>query len=213
MRTSIALAASSALAFLACGPKPAAQDPSTAKPDQAASDILGTPVTEKLAEGSLPDNLYFNVEVEGFGLVVVKLFTEDAPKNVTNVANLGISGFYDGLTFHRIIEGFVVQGGDPEGTGNGGPGYDVAAEIGRLHDKGCMAMARESDDVNPDRLSSGSQFYFCLEPLAKLDGKYTVIGQIVEGLDVMEAMGKVPTDQDDKPLEDVIMKKVTVTTD
>lgn len=181
--------------------------------DQTGSVEDGyTAVTEKLSADSLPENLYMKVEVDGFGTIFIELYTQDAPLNVTNVANLAIEGFYDGLTFHRIIEGFVVQGGDPEGTGAGGLGYTVPAEIGRLHQKGCVAMARESDEDNPERASSSCQFYFCLEPLEKLDGKYTVIGQITEGLDVMEQMGQVETGENDRPTHMMTMGKVTVWT-
>ncbi len=184
-----------------------------AQPETPAPAAAGyTTVTEKLSAESLPENLYMRVEVADFGTILVEFYPEDAPLNVANVANLAIEGFYDGLTFHRIIEGFVVQGGDPEGTGAGGLDYTVPAEIGRLHEKGCVAMARESDDVNPDRESSSCQFYFCLEPLAKLDGKYTVIGQIIEGIDVMEKMGQVETNEDDRPLSMMTMDKVTVLT-
>jgi cyclophilin family peptidyl-prolyl cis-trans isomerase len=148
--------------------------------------------------------------VEEFGTIIVQFYPADAPKNVTNVANLAIEGFYDGLTFHRVVPGFVVQGGDPEGTGAGGTGYTVKPEIGRKHVKGCMAMARKPDQVNPFKESSGCQFYFCLEKLEKLDGGYTVIGEIIEGLDVMTAMGEVQTGKKDKPKKMIVMKKVTV---
>jgi len=180
------------------------------KPEQPAGGY--TAVTEKLSEDALPASLFMSFDVEGFGVIVVEMYVKDAPKNVTNVANLAIGGFYDGLTFHRVVPGFVVQGGDPEGTGEGGPGYDVEAEIGRLHEKGCMAMAREPDEVNPTKMSSGSQFYFCLDALTKLDGNYTVIGRIVEGLDVMEKLGAVETGDDERPRTMLVMKKVSVLT-
>jgi cyclophilin family peptidyl-prolyl cis-trans isomerase len=209
---------------LACGPKPPPQEPQPAsvqtpapKPLTATLDPAAvaerTVVTEKLGADALPANLYFNLQVEGFGLIVVKLYTKDAPENVANVANLAIEGFYDGLTFHRIIEGFVAQGGDPDGNGAGGLGYTVPAEIVQYHDKGCMAMARKPDDVNPKKENSSCQFYFCLENIHKLDYNYTVIGKIVTGLDVMEAIGAVDTDEKDMPLETVLMQKAWITTD
>lgn len=199
--------------LLGCGGGQARTETPAPADDPGESAMAGyTAVTEKLSADSLPENLYMKVEVDGFGTIFIELFTQDAPLNVTNVANLGIEGFYDGLTFHRIIEGFVVQGGDPDGTGAGGLDYTVPAEIGRLHQKGCVAMARESDEDNPERASSSCQFYFCLEPLEKLDGKYTVIGQIIEGLDVMEKMGQVETGENDRPTQMMIMDKVTVWT-
>lgn len=167
-------------------------------------------VTEKVSEDALPGNLYLKVEVEDYGTILAELYPQDAPKNVTNIANLAIEGFYDGLTFHRIVSGFVVQGGDPKGTGGGGTGYTVEAEISRKHEKGCVAMARKPDQVNPKKESSGCQFYFCLEALPQLDGEYTVIGKIIEGLDVMEEIGKAKTGKKDKPKKMIVMEKVTV---
>ncbi|MFO7675490.1 MAG: peptidylprolyl isomerase [bacterium] len=161
----------------------------------------------------LPRDLYLNLDVQDFGRMKVKFHTDDAPVNSANVANLAIKGFYDGLTFHRIIPGFVVQGGDPSGDGTGGPGYDVPAEIKHKHLKGSLAMARTGDQVNPQRRSSGSQFYLCLEPLTQLDGAYTVIGDLVEGLDVLQRIGQVETDAADRPVKPVVMKSVTVTTE
>jgi peptidyl-prolyl cis-trans isomerase B (cyclophilin B) len=169
-------------------------------------------ITEKLTEQTLPDNLTLNFDIKDFGKIEAELFVADAPKSSLNIANLAIGGFYKGLTFHRLVPGFVIQGGDPDGTGGGGPGYTVPAEINRKHAKGCLAMARKPDQVNPKKESSGSQFYFCLEALPQLDGEYTVIGQITEGMDVLEKMGAVKTGKKDKPLTPVVMEKVTVTT-
>jgi cyclophilin family peptidyl-prolyl cis-trans isomerase len=122
------------------------------------------------------------------GDIVVQLDAEAAPQTVNNFAFLAREGFYDGLTFHRVEPGFVIQGGDPNGDGSGGPGYTIPAEIGLIHTKGAIAMARKSDAVNPDRASSGSQFYIALEALPQLDGAYTVFGQVVEGMDVVESI-------------------------
>jgi len=140
----------------------------------------------------------------------IQFYTKDAPLNVTNVANLGIKGFYNGLTFHRLIPGFMIQGGDPSGNGTGGPGYTIPAEIKRRHEKGSMAMARTGDQVNPERRSSGSQFYICFKPTPQLDGQYTVIGQLVQGMDVLEKLEKVQTGAMDKPVKPVVMEQVTV---
>lgn len=130
---------------------------------------------------------YATVETER-GSFVIELYPEVAAKTVENFETLVRKGFYDGLTFHRIVPDFVVQGGDPDGTGMGGPGYDVPAEIEakERHLKGTAAMARKSDEVNPERRSSGSQFYICLEPQPALDGKYTIFGGVVEGMNVVE---------------------------
>lgn len=120
------------------------------------------------------------------GDIVVTLDAQAAPQTVNNLVYLARQGFYDGLTFHRVETGStfnLIQGGDPLGKGTGGPGYTVPAEIGLPHDVGAMAMARMSDQVNPERASSGSQFYICLVPIHQLDGDYTVFGYVTGGLD------------------------------
>ncbi len=122
------------------------------------------------------------------GEIVVELYAAEAPKTVANFEKLSKNGFYNKLTFHRVEPGFVVQGGDPAGNGTGGPGYDLPAEISptEKHLRGTLAMARRGDQVNPERKSSGSQFYICLEPAPFLDGQYTVFGGVVEGMNVVD---------------------------
>lgn len=118
------------------------------------------------------------------GDIVVKLFPDDAPMHVAAFLKLVKAGFYDGLTFHRVEPGFVVQGGDPSGNGTGGPGYTLAAEFNEHpHQRGTLAMARSS---NPD--SAGSQFYLCLADARFLDGQYTVFGAMTEGFDALDAV-------------------------
>ncbi|MCX5977864.1 MAG: peptidylprolyl isomerase [Coprothermobacterota bacterium] len=115
------------------------------------------------------------------GIIKFVAYPDVAPNTVKNFVTLAQKGFYDGLTWHRVVEGFVIQGGDPNGNGSGGPGYSIKAEFGsRKHLDGTVAMARSSD---PD--SAGSQFYICLADQPGLDGKYTVFGQVTEGLDVV----------------------------
>jgi cyclophilin family peptidyl-prolyl cis-trans isomerase len=122
------------------------------------------------------------------GPIVIELHPEDAPQTVANFTKLVKQGFYDSLTFHRVVPGFVIQGGDPNSRdanpfddGQGGPGYTLPAEIKAKHVKGAVAMARKPDAVNPERASSGSQFYIALNELTQLDGAYTVFGQVVSG--------------------------------
>jgi len=116
------------------------------------------------------------------GRIVAELFPEVAPKTVANFIKLAEQGFYNGLTWHRVVPGFVIQGGDPLGNGTGGPGYTIPAEFNsKKHLKGTVAMARAAD---PN--SAGSQFYITLAPQPQLDGQYTVFGQTVEGLDVID---------------------------
>ena len=134
-----------------------------------------------------PTKSYQATIVTAKGNIVINLAAKDAPQTVNNFVYLARQGFYDNLTFHRVEHqsGFeLIQGGDPLGQGSGGPGYTIPAEIGLPHDQGAIAMARLSDSVNPERASSGSQFYICLVPIHQLDGAYTVFGYVAEGLDV-----------------------------
>lgn len=121
------------------------------------------------------------------GAIVVELYPKEAPLSVTNFINLAKGGFYNGLAFHRVEPGFVIQGGDPEGTGRGGPGYTIPAEISplRKHVEGALAAARLPDQVNPNREGSGSQFYITLVPTPFLDNQYTVFGKVKTGMDVV----------------------------
>ena len=134
------------------------------------------------------------------GDIVVQLDASAAPQTVNNFVFLSRQGFYDGLVFHRVEPGFVIQGGDPTGTGGGGPGYTVPAEIQLPHVEGAIAMARRADQVNPTRASSGSQFYITLAPTSFLDGAYTAFGRVVEGMDVVQSIA----------IGDVI-EKITIT--
>ena len=116
------------------------------------------------------------------GEIAIEFFPEDAPKTVENFVTLAKKGFYDGVTFHRVIPGFMAQGGDPKGTGAGGPGYTIKAEFNKQkHVRGAVAMAR-TDDPN----SAGSQFYICFQPQPHLDGQYTVFGKVTSGMEVVD---------------------------
>jgi peptidyl-prolyl cis-trans isomerase B (cyclophilin B) len=132
------------------------------------------------------------------GDMTVELWDDVAPGHVANFLKLAGSNFYDGLIFHRIIRGFVIQGGCPQGTGTGGPGWKVKAEFNkRPHVPGTLSMARSSD---PD--SAGSQFFVCLtrEKCQHLDNQYTGFGQVVEGMDVVKKLGALPTGSGDRPV-------------
>lgn len=145
-----------------------------------------------------------------FGEVKIALRPDVAPETVANFVKLADQGFYDGLNFHRIVPGFVVQGGDPLGDGTGGPGYTLPAEINLTHTRGAIAMARLGDQVNPERRSSGSQFYIALQELPSLDGQYTVFGQVVEGMEVVDQIASVQTDAQDRPTQPVIIEDAEV---
>jgi cyclophilin family peptidyl-prolyl cis-trans isomerase len=131
----------------------------------------------------------------GKGDIVAELYPKDAPQTVNNFVFLARDGFFNGLTFHRVEPGFVIQGGDPLGTGTGGPGYTIPAEIKGKHTKGALAMARRPDNVNPKRDSSGSQFYITLEATPFLDGQYTAFGQVTQGMDVVQKVARGDTIQ------------------
>src|SRR3954469_4068449 len=141
------------------------------------------------------------------GPIVFELFDEDAPKTVANFKKLAGDGFYDGLVFHRIIRDFMIQGGCPQGTGTGGPGYTFEDEINdHKIVRGALAMANAGPDTN------GSQFFIVTTGEAPwLDGKHTVFGQITEGMEVVDAIEGKPTDARDKPVEDVRIESLTIT--
>lgn len=153
------------------------------------------------------------------GTVEFKLYNE-TPLHRDNFIRLAEEHYFDSLLFHRVIDGFVIQGGDPnskyakpgELLGDGEPDFRVPAEIrvdqGITCVKGSILAAREGDDVNPNRESCASQYCFMMRPCPHLDGAYTVFGEVTEGMDVLEAIQKVPTDDYDRPLEDIRMLKV-----
>ena len=141
-----------------------------------------------------------------------ELYPDIAPNTVNNFISLINSGFYNGLTFHRIIHGFMIQGGDPEGTGMGGPGYSIKGEFAAngvkndlKHTRGVLSMARAMD---PD--SAGSQFFIMHQDAPHLDGQYAAFGKVIEGMDVVDAIADQRTDYNDKPLAPQVMEKVTV---
>jgi peptidyl-prolyl cis-trans isomerase B (cyclophilin B) len=156
-----------------------------------------------------------NVILEtNYGTIEIKLYDDAAPVHSENFRKLVVQGFYDSLQFHRIIPGFVIQAGDPNtrtanklSYGEGGPGYTLPAEIGKPHLRGSVGMAREGDQVNPQRRSSGSQFYICLQNLPSLDGKYTVFGEVVKGMDVADSISLLQRDPRDVPLKPVYILK------
>jgi cyclophilin family peptidyl-prolyl cis-trans isomerase len=141
------------------------------------------------------------------GPITIELFDEDAPKTVSNFKELAGKGFYDGLIFHRVIRDFMIQGGCPEGTGTGGPGYQFEDEINdHKIVRGALAMANAGPNTN------GSQFFLVTTGEAPwLDGKHTVFGRVVEGLEVVDAIEGKPTDARDKPTEDVRIETLEIT--
>lgn len=141
------------------------------------------------------------------GAIEIELFDADAPKTVANFHKLAKDGFYDGLTFHRVIKDFMIQGGCPNGTGTGGPGYTFEDEFNQHKIvRGALAMANAGPNTN------GSQFFIVTIPAAEwLDGKHTVFGEVTSGLDVMDAIEAAPTDARDRPVEPMGIVSVTIT--
>jgi peptidyl-prolyl cis-trans isomerase A (cyclophilin A) len=141
------------------------------------------------------------------GTITAELFQERAPETAGNFLKLAQDGFYDGVVFHRVIDDFMIQGGDPDGTGRGGPGYTIDDEFHPelKHDApGILSMANAGPNTG------GSQFFITLAATPWLDGKHAVFGKVVEGMDVVEEIGKVETGRGDRPKEDVVMEAVTV---
>ena len=138
------------------------------------------------------------------GAIVVELFPEDAPKTVENFERLAREGFYDGVGFHRVIPDFMIQGGDPTGTGTGGPGYTFEDEINEHRvERGALAMANAGPNTN------GSQFFIVTADACPwLDGKHTVFGRVVEGMDVVDTISELPTGSGDRPREPVVIASV-----
>ena len=157
-------------------------------------------------------NPIVTIKMADGGVMKLELYPDIAPKTVENFVKLVQEKFYDGLIFHRVIKGFMIQGGDPEGTGMGGPGYSIPGEFSSngfennlKHTEGVISMARSMD---PD--SAGSQFFIMHKTSPHLDGSYAAFGKIIEGMDVVNKIATSKTDWDDRPLEDQIMESVTV---
>ena len=162
----------------------------------------------------MAQNPIVTFEMDDGGKMVAELYPEVAPNTVNNFISLVKSGFYNGLIFHRVIPGFMIQGGCPQGTGTGGPGYSIKGEFSAngvpndlKHSRGVLSMARA---MHPD--SAGSQFFIMVEPAPHLAGQYAAFGKVIEGLDVADAIVSADRNRMDKPYQDQRMKTVTVET-
>lgn len=154
------------------------------------------------------------IEMENGKTITIELYPEIAPNTVNNFISLVNNNFYDGLIFHRVISGFMIQGGCPQGTGMGGPGYGIKGEFASNgfennleHNRGVISMARAN---MPN--SAGSQFFIMHEDSPYLDGQYAAFGKVIDGIEVVDEIAAVSTDYSDRPYEDQVMKKVTVDT-
>lgn len=219
----ILLCSAAALAVVCCGGRKARKEAAAAA-EKARLDSIAQAemiLKQKQAEitmATLEDEPVFDI-VTNLGTIKVRLYSK-TPKHRANFEKLALSGYYDGLLFHRVINGFMIQGGDPftkdtsmvARYGQGGPDYTVPAEFvpEYRHKKGALAAARRGDAANPMRESSGSQFYLVQDEraCAQLDGQYTVYGETVEGLDVIDKIARVATDRRDMPLNPVRILRI-----
>ena len=199
-----------ALLFVGCGTSnDTSKDTSKTDKQETTSTVVEAPENLPIA----------TIEVEGYGTMVAELYPQYAPNTVNNFISLANSGFYDGLTFHRVIKSFVLQGGDPAGNGTGGPGYSIKGEFAEnnykqntlSHTAGVLSMARSRQAD-----SAGSQFFIVTEDSdgnkMSLDNKYAGFGKVIEGMDVVSKIAQVKTDSNDKPVEDVKIKSIKVDT-
>ncbi len=152
------------------------------------------------------------ITMENGDIIELELYPDIAPVSVSNFVYLAESGFYNGLIFHRVISGFMIQGGDPDGIGTGGPGYSIEGEFSAngvkndiSHERGVISMAR-SKNFN----SAGSQFFIMHNDADYLDGQYAAFGRVTEGIEVVDAIASLPTDPSDRPIEDVVIKSITI---
>ena len=159
-------------------------------------------------------NPIVTIEMENGDIMKAELYPEIAPNTVNNFISLVKKGFYDGVIFHRVINGFMIQGGDPDGTGMGGPGYEIKGEFSQngfkndlKHSEGVLSMART---MIPD--SAGSQFFIMHEAAPYLNGEYAAFGQVIEGMDVVNTIAEVRTDYSDRPMKEQKIKSITAET-
>ena len=180
--------------------------------NESSTEVKESKDDVSVENGDLP---IATIVVKGYGTIKAEIYPSKASNTVNNFISLANSGFYNGLTFHRIIDGFMIQGGDPEGNGTGGPGYSIAGEFSSngyeendlKHIDGVLSMARaRSND------SAGSQFFIMVGEFNNLDGQYAAFGKVLSGLDIVKNISKVATDNNDKPKEAGVIESITVDT-
>lgn len=200
-----------------CGNKPTAEQNGAADTTSTAQDSnkqASKNEKDDSKKTSSSKNPIVTIEMENGDSMEIELYPDKAPNTVNNFISLVNKGFYDGTIFHRVIPGFMIQGGDPQGNGIGGPGYSIKGEFSKngvendlKHTEGVISMAR-SQDPN----SAGSQFFIMVAEAPHLDGDYAAFGKVIKGMETAQAIVNVPKGPDDKPEKDQKMKKVTVNT-
>ena len=186
------------------------------KNDEQKNSGSGSTENNESSFNAETDNPVATITVKDFGTITVELYYDKAPNTVKNFIYLANKGFYDGLTFHRVIEGFMIQGGCPNGNGTGEPGYSIKGEFSSngfdtndlKHVRGTISMGRTMQSYD----SAGSQFFICQENYSYGDGDYAAFGMVTDGMDVVDSIASVDTDSSNKPVKDVIIESVTVDT-
>ncbi len=170
------------------------------------------PDAERKRPSALPRVVYATIEVEGFGTIELELYPKIAPQSVYNFCYLAKQGYYDGLTIHRVVSGFMIQGGSANGNGTGGPGYCIKGEFAKngfentlSHTRGVISMARKSSPMD----SASSQFFICHADCTFLDGSYAAFGKVTSGMDVVDAIAAVAV-SGETPIQTIIIKTITV---
>lgn len=183
--------------------------------------LAGCGNTATQEEPMSEQNPVATITMQNGGVIKVELYPDVAPNTVKNFIHLANSGFYDGVIFHRVIEGFMIQGGDPDGAGTGGPGYRIRGEFSNnrhendlSHQRGVISMARQGNPYVPASAynTAGSQFFIMHADNDFLDGDYAAFGKVVEGMDIVDAIASCATDASDRPLEEQAMESVRVET-
>ena len=206
IKVSIAIMLMIPALLIGCGNSSVSNDSNSKSITDESTEDNSTESTENLPIAT--------IEVEGYGIIKAELYPEIAPNTVNNFIYLANSGFYDNLTFHRVIKDFMIQGGDPNGNGTGGPGYSIEGEFtsngianSLKHTEGVLSMARAQD---PN--SAGSQFFIMTKAASHLDGEYASFGKVINGMDVGHEIENVKTGSNDKPKEDIVIKSINVDT-
>jgi len=181
----------------------------------AANETASADETAQNSDYARDDDPVATITMADGGVITVELYPAAAPNTVANFIELANSGYYDGLTFHRVISGFMIQGGDPDGDGTGGPGYAIAGEFsengvdnGLTHTRGVISMARSSTGYD----TAGSQFFIMHADGTYLDGQYAAFGEVTSGMDVVDEIASVEVDGNNKPLTDVVFESIRVDT-
>lgn len=176
--------------------------------EKKAETPAAAPATQQTVTTSPGAKNHLAVFETNKGVFAIELFEDKAPITAKNFITLVNKGFYNNLIFHRVIDGFMIQSGDPNGNGTGGPGYEIPDEFGpglKHNGEGILSMANRGPNTG------GSQFFITLAPTPHLDGKHAIFGKVVKGMDVVRAIGKVKTGANDKPTEPVVIQKITIT--